>query len=189
MRYCSIESCSKKHKAKGYCYMHYVRLRKHGSTDKRKSHRLKHGMSNHPVYAVYKTMLARCSNPNNNGYKHYGGRGIRVCDRWLGELGFINFYSDMGLRPSDKHSIDRIDNDKGYSPENCRWATALEQSLNKRIQSNNKSGIKGVYKRSDSGKWRAVIGGPDRRINLGSFSTKTEAIEARVNAEREYWGV
>jgi hypothetical protein len=75
-------------------------------------------------------MLQRCNNPRQPAYSDYGGRGIKVCDRW--QESFENFLSDMGPRPSDEHSIERIDNDKGYEPTNCRWATAKEQRANQR---------------------------------------------------------
>jgi len=82
-----------------------------------------------PEYRIYTGMIARCGNPNSSGYYRYGGRGIKVCDRWLED--FKNFYDDMGPRPSPKHSIDRIDNDGNYEPGNCRWATNAEQVANK----------------------------------------------------------
>ncbi len=95
-----------------------------------------------PEYGIWAGMLSRCNNPNVVGYKNYGGRGIFVCDRW--SL-FKNFFIDMGLRPSVHHSIDRLDTNKGYCKENCRWATAMEQGSNKR---NNRlfevDGIKGT---------------------------------------------
>lgn len=74
-------------------------------------------------------MIARCYNPNLPTYIHYGGRGIRVCERWYS---FAEFLSDMGQRPSEKHSLDRIDNNGDYEPGNCRWATRKQQNRNKR---------------------------------------------------------
>jgi hypothetical protein len=73
-------------------------------------------------------MIQRCTNPKGSSFEYYGGRGISVCERWRV---FENFLADMGERPL-LHSIDRIDNDKGYEPTNCRWATWSEQRLNQR---------------------------------------------------------
>lgn len=90
----------------------------------------KHGLSNHPLYPTWSTMKSRCYNKNNISYKNYGARGIKVCDRWLNS--FENFLKDMGEKPSDKHSLDRIDINGDYEPSNCRWATPEEQAINKR---------------------------------------------------------
>lgn len=89
------------------------------------------GKSGHPLYYIYHDMIGRCHRPTHPRYADYGGRGITVCERWRGD--FWAFVSDMGERPEGR-SLDRANNDKGYSPENCRWATAVEQRHNRRPQ-------------------------------------------------------
>jgi len=82
-------------------------------------------------YSSWKQMKNRCNNPNATCYDNYGGRGIRVCERWSGKDGFSNFFFDMGKRPTKNHTIDRFPNKDGdYEPGNCRWATRKEQSSN-----------------------------------------------------------
>jgi hypothetical protein len=89
-----------------------------------------HGMYRTPEYISWQSMKARCTNPNNQQYHDYGGRGIRVCDEWMNS--FEAFYRDMGQKPSPEHTLDRKENNSDYEKNNCRWATMVEQQSNTR---------------------------------------------------------
>jgi hypothetical protein len=89
-----------------------------------------HGLSRTPEYVSWTCMKGRCYNRAIKSFKHYGGRGIKVCDRWL--QSFENFLADMGERPSLRHTIERINNDGNYEPNNCKWIIAEHQALNRR---------------------------------------------------------
>ena len=90
------------------------------------------GLSRSSEYKVWQAMHQRCENPKHVAYKDYGGRGIKVCEAWSGSAGFLAFYENVGPRPSDAHTIGRIDNDGDYAPGNVRWETRLEQAGNRR---------------------------------------------------------
>lgn len=92
----------------------------------------KHGQSKTSIGAAWRNMKLRCCDNTNKHYKNYGGRGIKICDRWINSL--ENFYSDMGEKPTPKHTLERINNDGNYEPSNCKWATRNEQLKNKRVR-------------------------------------------------------
>ena len=134
-------------------------------------------------YHVWENMLQRCKNPRTTKYKYYGGRGIKVCERWLK---FINFYSDMGKRPEGL-TLERINNDKGYSLDNCKWATCSEQARNQKINMRNSLGITGVSWLPKRKRWLSQIFANKQNHFLGHFVDLKEAIIARQEGEKLYW--
>lgn len=140
--------------------------------------------SESPTYRSWNMMKQRCLNKNYTHYSYYGGRGIDVCEKWLSYRGFVE---DMGIRP-EQSELDRIDNDKGYYKENCRWADSTTQAFNKRRKCTNTSGRTGVAQHKDTLRWRSVITVAGKTIHLGYFATFEEAVKSREEAELKYFG-
>lgn len=163
-------------------------LTKHGHTV---------GKQNSPEYSSWRSMIHRCTDPNNNRYELYGGRGVRVCERWLGEHGFGNFLADMGERPDPKraYSLDRWPNrDGNYEPSNCRWATRSQQMTNRRPFQQSKrnftsSKFKGVTWLPKRAKWMAQITANKIHTFLGEFRSEEAAARAYDTAATEIHGI
>jgi hypothetical protein len=135
---------------------------------------------------TYNHMLSRCYNPLTRGYKNYGGRGIKVCDEWIGPDGFQNFLDHIGHRPEGDYSLDRINVNKDYEPGNVRWASYAVQARNRRLFESNKSGIAGVWFNDKTKKWLVTITVTYKKIHIKSTDDFFEACCARKSAEILY---
>ena len=139
-----------------------------------------HGLSSHKFYNTWKHMVQRCTNPKNKNYKNYGGRGITVCEEWLNIRNFVD-WCDLTHPNQEGYTLDRINNDKGYSPENCRWVDKSTQAINRRMRRTNTSGFVGVGFNKSKGKWEASLKLNNIYKYIGRFNTIEEAAQARDN--------
>lgn len=130
---CKVEGCDRRPIAQELCTLHYNRLRKNGSAEidaPRETHGERNGGRSSPEYQAWQNMRERCTNSGRKDYPYYGGRGIRVCEKW--DKSFSAFLAEVGRRPSPVHTIDRKETNGHYEPGNVRWATRAEQSRNRR---------------------------------------------------------
>lgn len=150
-----------------------------------------HGMSQSKIHKTWRGLFQRCENPTASHYERYGGRGIGICEEWKGENGFVNFYEwSMKNGYSDNLELDRINNNKGYSPDNCRWISHIENCHNRNARKDSTTGYAGIQERvmrTGRIKYRVSITANGRRINLGHYETLMEAVKVRKEAEEKYW--
>lgn len=189
---CSVDGCNLivgEHGAHGMCHRHarkewgkrtgYSEKMSRLAAEKRKA--TKYGMAiKHPLYRTWSAMKDRCVNKNNKAYGNYGGRGIYVDERWLGRSGFWNFVDDMGPRP-DGYSIDRVDVNGPYSPDNCRWTNRHIQNINRRQNREH-------YCITIKGGTYTVRLKKDYKLYKSNFKNIEEAIEWRESKLKELWG-
>lgn len=138
-----------------------------------------------PEYVCWCHMRKRCQNPRATGFADYGGRGIKVCDRWAS---FVRFLADMGQRPGPGFSIERMKVDGDYTPDNCVWGTRSDQARNQRLKRSNTSGVMGVHLGKQKNKWRVRITANGKRLSIGEYDTLAEATARRAAAEQTHWG-
>lgn len=132
-----------------------------------------HNLTSHRLYSIWQGMMTRCNSHKSKAYENYGGKGIKICERWLN---VENFIEDMYPSFIEGLTIDRIDNNKGYSKSNCRWTDRKIQNRNTRLlQSNNTSGYRGVSTLKNKNRYRTSIVVDRKRIHLGYFSSPIEA--------------
>ena len=139
---------------------------------------ISHGLATNKFYNTWHKMIDRCNNPKSVGFKHYGSRGITVCEEWLDVRNFVAWADTTYIEGT---SLDRIDNDKGYSPDNCRWADREVQAVNRGMFKNNTSGYVGVASNKRSNKYTSYIRVNSKGVHIGSYLTIEDAVLARDN--------
>lgn len=150
------------------------------------SNRVKHGLSEHPIYSVWYNMINRCHNPNNPHYFRYGGKGVEVCEEWRFDItSFYNYCIENGW--NENLTIDRINTHGSYTPDNCRFIT-IKQNVWNTQQQGGASRYKGVSYCNRENKWISQITENGNRHFLGRFDTEEDAAKAYNEAVKAYFG-
>lgn len=187
MRKCSIKGCDKDLKAKGMCSLHYNRNLKYGSPFIKTLKPPKIKLTSLLEYNLYRGIKNRCFNKRTPDYNKYGGRGITLHKEWLDD--FMLFYEyikqELGERPSNNHTLDRIDNDGNYEPGNIRWADKITQARNRRVRKDSKSGVSGVTWCKRDSCWVVRISIDKKEISLGQYKDLDDAKRVRLEAEKK----
>lgn len=159
--------------------------RKNGKNNK------SHGLTGTKVYHAYRAMVSRCYDEKDKDYYKYGDKGIRVCERWMGDDGVTNFVNDMGERP-DGLTLDRIDSSGNYSPENCKWSDYTHQSYNRGVMPSNKTGRTGVkfakWSKPENPTYQAYIKHKGKQYHLITTKDFELAVFCRSEAEIHFYG-
>jgi hypothetical protein len=147
--------------------------------------RITHGATGTRQYQIWADMVSRCNKPTNINYERYGGRGITVSEEWLT---FAGFWKDMQQGYSDSLTLDRIDNNDGYSKENCRWTDMSTQLHNRRKRGSSKREFIGAWKQPNGERYGARISVDKKVIDLGTFATALDAARAYDAASEKFYG-
>lgn len=145
-----------------------------------------HGLSDHPLYTVWRSMKRRCYNPKHTKYDRYGGRGIKVCSSWLDS--FITFYTAVVDGYKEGLELDRINNDGNYEPDNVRWVTRQQNLMNTSSRKGTTSKHKGVFWEKSRAKWCVKIKSGNERRQVGRFDSEEDAALAYNEAAKELFG-
>jgi len=143
----------------------------------------KHKLTHHKLYGIWRNMMQRCYNEKMDSYIYYGGRGIGVCKEWHDTKNFIDWAEETYIVGM---SLDRIDSNGDYMPNNCRWVDKTLQTINRRVFKNNTSGYVGVCYNKNSKKWKSYVYIHKKHIYLGLFEDKMEAVKARDDYIKEH---
>ena len=180
MRTCMVDGCKKKHEGLGYCKKHYRKYKKYNDPLAGKEIKF-HGMYGTPEYQVWNDMIQRCNNSKRASYKYYGGRGIQVCPKWKDS--FLAFFKDMGKKPGNKSSIDRINNNGNYEPGNCKWSSPKMQVRNRSNTVLNSELVIKIRKLFDEGHKKIEI---SKKLDL-NYHNIISALIKNSNGSWKYW--